>query len=148
MRYVGQGHEVNVPIPHGTLDQESIPSIEDSFAAVYRQLYGRVAPGNQIETVNWRVVVSAPRPELPLEALGTGRGRASGDAIKGTRPVYLPEARDYREAPVVDRYRLVVGDTIDGPAIVEERESTFLLGPSAQARVDDLLNLVIDLPAS
>jgi N-methylhydantoinase A/oxoprolinase/acetone carboxylase beta subunit len=54
--------------------------------------------------------------------------------------------QDYRPTPVYDRYRLQPGDRITGPAIIEERESTFVLGPGGTATVDDLLNLVVEMP--
>ena len=46
-------------------------------------------------------------------------------------------------APVYDRYLLSPGDRFSGPAIVEERESTFVIGPGAEAAVDELANLVV-----
>ena len=57
----------------------------------------------------------------------------------------MPELDGFAEVPVYDRYRLTPGDAFDGPAIVEERESTVVLGPNARARVDDALNLTADL---
>jgi N-methylhydantoinase A len=57
----------------------------------------------------------------------------------------MPEAQGFVEVPVYDRYRLAPGHTFEGPAIVEERESTMVVGPRGLARVDDWLNLVVDL---
>ena len=57
----------------------------------------------------------------------------------------MPEFEGFAEVPVYDRYRLAPGDALDGPAIVEERESTVVLGPDARARIDDALNLIADL---
>jgi N-methylhydantoinase A len=57
----------------------------------------------------------------------------------------MPEMEGFAAVPVYDRYRFAPGDAFDGPAIVEERESTVVLGPDARARIDDALNLVADL---
>jgi N-methylhydantoinase A len=57
----------------------------------------------------------------------------------------MPELEGFADVPVYDRYRLTPGDAFAGPAIVEERESTVVLGPAARARVDDALNLIADL---
>jgi N-methylhydantoinase A/oxoprolinase/acetone carboxylase beta subunit len=47
--------------------------------------------------------------------------------------------------PVYDRYRLAPGATLDGPAVVEEHESTAVVPPGTTARVDEELNLVVTL---
>jgi N-methylhydantoinase A len=57
----------------------------------------------------------------------------------------MPEFEGFADVPVYDRYRLAPGDAFAGPAIVEERESTVVLGPAARARIDDSLNLIADL---
>ncbi|HVB65419.1 MAG TPA: hypothetical protein VNE17_11855, partial [Nitrolancea sp.] len=120
----------------------SLPVILESFESLYRHLYHRIAPGNPIESVSWRLVVSGPTPSVPLSRLGNSDGGTRSDPIKSYRDVFQPEAGAYVRTPVYDRYRLHPGDTVAGPAIVEERESTVVLGPSSVARVDDFLNLV------
>jgi N-methylhydantoinase A/oxoprolinase/acetone carboxylase beta subunit len=57
--------------------------------------------------------------------------------------VYFPEWQEHRPVPVYDRYRLVAGRVFDGPAIVEERESTSIIGPGARIEVDDTRNLSV-----
>lgn len=143
LRYAGQGHEVSVPVPDGELTEASLSLIEHAFEDTYRHLYGRTAPGNPIEAVNWRVVATGPRPDLPLERLRGSTGDVAGDPVKGHREIYLPEHGGYVSAPVLDRARLRPGAQVAGPAIVEERESTFILGPNAEGTVDQFLNLVI-----
>ncbi|HVB65623.1 MAG TPA: hydantoinase/oxoprolinase family protein [Nitrolancea sp.] len=143
LRYVGQGHEVRVPVPDGELSDASLPVILESFESLYRHLYHRIAPGNPIESVSWRLVVSGPTPSVPLSRLGNSDGGTRSDPIKSYRDVFQPEAGAYVRTRVYDRYRLHPGDTVAGPAIVEERESTVVLGPSSVARVDDFLNLVV-----
>jgi N-methylhydantoinase A len=67
-------------------------------------------------------------------------------AQKGRRPIYLPETRGFELVPVYDRYALTPGSRFAGPAIVEERESTAVIGPGALVAVDEWLNLVIQMP--
>jgi N-methylhydantoinase A len=67
---------------------------------------------------------------------------------KGHRPAYFPEASGFQDTPVYDRYSLPPGAEVLGPAIVEERESTVVIGPGARARVDTFLNLIVELSAS
>ena len=63
--------------------------------------------------------------------------------IKGTRPVYFPEFRDFHATTVYDRYALVPGQTFDGPAIVEERESTLVVGPGGRFEVAPSGNIIV-----
>lgn len=143
VRYVGQGYEVRVPLPAGQLDASSEATVTEAFEAVYKQLYGRIGPNVGLEVISWRLVVAGPKPDLRLMAEGPTSGTAE-DALKGSRRVYHPEWREYRESPVYDRYKLAPGVTFDGPAIVEERESTVVIGPGAHVSIDQLRNLRVD----
>lgn len=143
MRYVGQGHEVSVALPSAVLSARDVPAIQAEFERTYKTLYGRKGPDVPLEVINWRVVASGPRPELNLKL---PRATASGaDARKGSRRAYFPERGGYVDAPVFDRYALKSGMKFSGPAIVEERESTLIVGASGRARVDERLNIVVEL---
>jgi len=145
MRYVGQGHEVEAPVPSGRLSAASLPAITTGFEEAYRALYHRLPQGVAIEALNWRVTVSGPAPELAFGGAG-GAARSSADAVKRTRRAWFAEAAGWVETPVYDRYALGPGATFDGPAIVEERESTAVIGPGARCRVDDGLSIVVTMP--
>ena len=141
--YRRQGYEIRVPVPAGELGPHRQAAIREAFEQAYRAIYGHVLPDLEIDVVSWRVVAEGPRPTLRLpgiEASGTG-----GEVLKGRRAVYMPEFDGFAEVPVYDRYRLAPGDTFEGPAIVEERESTVVLGPDARVRIDNALNLIADL---
>ena len=147
MRYVGQGHEIAVEIPEGELAQDSVPELSRRFEAEYERLYERGAGDNPVETLSWRVVVSGRRPSLPLDKI-SGDGdfvTMALDAQKGERRVYLPEDGGLVAVPVFDRYRLGPGARLPGPAILEERESTIVIGRDARIVVDDYLNIVVDM---
>ncbi len=147
MRYLGQGHEVEAALPPGTLSAESLPAIVANFEDAYRALYHRLPQGVSVEALNWRVTVAGPSPEVSLRVeAGPGGAPDVRAAVKGTRPAWFPEAGGFAATPVYDRYALRPGQTFEGPAIVEERESTAVLGPGARIRVDDGLALVVELP--
>jgi N-methylhydantoinase A len=141
LRYVGQGHEVRVDVPLGELGPQRLPQIAAAFDRVYRLLYGRPVPEVSLEVISWRLIVSGPRPDLRLAA----EAGADGQAIKGQRPVYFPEWGEHRPTPVYDRYALGPGTAFEGPAIVEERESTSVLPPGVVAMVDDYANLIVEI---
>ena len=150
MRYLGQGHEVEAAVPAGKLSAASLAKITASFEASYRALYHRLPQGVPIEALNWRVTVSGPDPKTKLggHAKADRAGRRTGDAgrsaVKGTRRAYFAERGGFVETPVYDRYAFTPGMTLKGPAIVEERESTAVIGPGGRARVDAGLALIVE----
>jgi len=147
MRYLGQGHEVDVEIPAGPLGPGSLDAITAAFEAAYRLLYSRTPQGVPLEALNWRAVVSGPRPDLTI-AGGTASGTVAVPAPKKHRAAYFPEARGYVETPVYDRYALGPGARLEGPAIVEERESTTVIGPDAVITVDAQRTLIAEPAAA
>ncbi len=150
MRYVGQGHEITVPLPDGILGEPSMKSLMQAFESVYQGLYERLGPPVPVEILNWRVSSSGPRPALQLKFPvhshpGIDPGNAVGRARKGERKAYFPESGGYVATQVLDRYQLPAGAGFAGPAIVEERESTVIIGPGAHCTVDTMRNLLVDL---
>jgi N-methylhydantoinase A len=144
MRYVGQGHEVRVPLPPGPLTPAGAGALREAFEAEYVRLYGRLGPPVAVEAITWRVVSSGPRPDLRLSTAPAGSGDADS-ARKGTRRAYMPEHGGMTDVPVYDRYRLGPGAAFTGPAIVEERESTTVIGPQAAVTVDAEGNLAVEV---
>jgi N-methylhydantoinase A len=145
MRYLGQGHEVSVAVPLENLSPAALPTLIQNFEAAYRSLYHRTPQGVPIEALNWRLRISGPVPELKLaEEAGTAGARVP--APKSHRPAFFPEAGGFVETAVYDRYRLGPGASLEGPAIVEERESTAVIGPGGRCRVNDQLMLVVETP--
>ncbi len=149
MRLVGQAHEVTVSLPGPLPDAGSEKRIQDALEQTYSGLFGRQPPDVAAEVVSWRVRVSGPRPEFPISTRGTARDASatSADAaLKGRRHAYFPEGNAFQATPVYDRYRLLPGMTFVGAAIVEERESTFVVGPGGRASIDGHQNLLVELP--
>jgi N-methylhydantoinase A len=144
MRYVGQGHEVRVPLPAGPLGAASVPELREAFEREYRRLYGRLGPPVPVEAITWRVVSSGPRPSLHLLTADQATGDAQ-TASKGVRLAFMPELGGMTQIPVYDRYQLGPGAVFTGPAIVEEREATTVIGPGATVAIDSEGNLVVEV---
>jgi N-methylhydantoinase A len=142
MRYAGQGHEVTVELPNGELGPDDADRLTALYHEEYRRLYGREGPDVPLETLTWRLEVVSPRPQIQLDAGYLGPRTLSG-AHKGKREIYLPEHEDFLDVPVYDRYRLDPGVVFEGPAVVEERESTVVLGPDTEVEIDPARNLIV-----
>ena len=144
MRHVGQGFEVSVPVQNCTLDENQTQSLRTNFFNTYRSLFERTVTDVPIEAMSWRLAASAPIPKVALNF--RVRDLIEGEKMKGQRKVYFPET-GFAPCDAYDRYVLVEGDVIEGPAIIEERESTTVMPPGTQASVDSSLNLIIELNA-
>ncbi|GGE14145.1 5-oxoprolinase (ATP-hydrolysing)/N-methylhydantoinase A [Gemmobacter megaterium] len=144
MRLVGQMHEISVPLPSGAIGADTLPEIRAAFTRVYAARYTQPFEGARIEAVNFRVRVAGPVPKLSLS--GAVGGADPSSRIKGHRQAWFDGADDVT-TPVYDRYALEAGDTIAGPAIVEEREATTIIAPGDSITVDGGLNLVITVAA-
>jgi len=145
MRYVGQGYEISVPIPGGTLRAETAKRIEDAFWKEYQRLYGRYLDNVTLEGVAWRVWAQGPLPTIELKVGETLRNGSEETPLKGRRNVYFPEKKTFFNTNVYDRYRLDPGERFSGPAIVEERESTMVTGPDSSCHIDEFGSLIVEL---
>jgi N-methylhydantoinase A len=140
MRYVGQGHEITVTLPDRSLPKdEFLHQLLGNFTKLYRELFGRTVSAS-VEVITWRLRSSGGKDQVtrPHQA-------EVADALKGKRSVYFNELGAYVETPVYDHYKLPPDQAVKGPAIVEQRESTAVVGPSGIAHVDGHGNLVINI---
>jgi N-methylhydantoinase A len=142
LRHEGQGYEIRVPVTSSAGDFPG--SVLAAFDEVYRALYERPGPHVPVEAVNWRVVSSGPRPEFQL-ARAPEPGR--GSTRTGSRRVWFREAGGFVETDVHDRYAMAPGQPLDGPVIVEEHESTFVVPPGARCEVSADGSLVVEFAA-
>jgi N-methylhydantoinase A len=147
MRLAGQGCELSVALPEGDLARLTPDDLRRLFDAEYQALYGRTYPEVAAELVTFNTVVRLPARPLRLPRLAPSKDGAQG-AVKGTREAYSPQAGAYVRHVVYDRYRLGAGDTLRGPAIVEERESTTIVGEGAQVTVNEQGFLFIELESA
>jgi len=138
VRYQGQGDSITVSLGRG-LSGDPGDQVNRRFEEEYLRLYGSIPTNVEPEVLTWRVRVSGPR-QKPDIAPSFGSGRAS----RGQRPMWFPKD-GYVEGEVFDRYSLVPGFELTGPAVVEERESTMVIGPAGRAKVTENGNLEVEI---
>jgi N-methylhydantoinase A len=133
MRYRGQGHEIAVALPVRDLAAADRSTIRELFEAVYRRLYSRAIPGVEIEILSWVVAVSAPsegRLGAPAEE------RASKPKPASRRPIFDPHTGEFEEVDIYRRPDLAPGARISGPAVIAEDETSTVVSPLFDARID------------
>lgn len=140
VRHRGQGDAITVELGDA-LGRDAVRQVEEAFEEAYVRLYGRRPPGVESEVMTWRVRLAGPLPRMDVRL----RTEHAASARKGSRKVWFAESDRFVRTPVYDRYALAKGDDLRGPAIVEERESTMVIGPGADVRVDEVGNLVVEV---
>ena len=143
MRYRGQGWEIPVTLPRGDFDEIAAQELTTTFVKAYEAFFGRAIEGLAIEAVSWSVRVSSQRaaPEL-VEDLPAARPRASA----GTRSVYDPATGAMVASALYERSELSAGDTVAGPALIIEDQTTTVVGSQHTAVVQPDLTLRIARP--
>jgi N-methylhydantoinase A len=144
MRFVGQGSEMNIGVPDGDFTKIEKSAVRRFFDDAYEKLYGRTYPDSEVEFINFKVRASLPEKLLQLPKMD-GAGRTLDGAIKGERLAYSPVSKDFIPFTIYDRYNLFPSARFPGPAIIEEKESTLIVGEGSHVSVDDYGFLWVDM---
>ena len=146
MRFVGQGSETNVPLAERDFTRLKRDGIRKRFDQIYEKLYGRTYPDSVVEFINFKVRASLPERLFKFSKLEK-KGQSLKAAVKGRRPAYSGIAKDFIPYTVYDRYKLFPNAKFKGPAIIEEKESTLIVGEDTTVAVDEYGFLWVDLRA-
>ena len=141
MRHAGQGHEIAVTLPEGNLNEQALDALKAHFYRNYEKVYGHAHRHLDVELTTCRLTASGPKPKVILEELQGGG--SPEEAIKGYRQAYFAEAGGYVDTPLYERSKLAPGASFSGPAIVEEVDSTAVIGPGTHVEVDIYANLIV-----
>jgi len=144
MRFVGQGSETNILLTERDFTKMKKDGVRRRFDEVYEKLYGRTYPESEVEFINFKVRASLPERLIQFPKL-ENRGKSLDRAVKGKRKAYSSAAGDFIPYTVYDRYKLFPKAKFRGPAIIEEKESTVIVGEDASVSVDDFGFLWIDI---
>lgn len=139
MAWEGQVHPVRVVFPSAAPDRAAM---REAFARAYHAEYGRVLEGIPARLVSLRTTVVGVRRRIDLAGLVPAGGASLADALVERRAVCFEGA--WRETPIYERARLPRGACLDGPAIVEQPDTTTVVEPGMRARADALGNLVLE----
>jgi N-methylhydantoinase A len=143
-RYLGQGNEITLWLGEGPAWPAADEAVVEHFERDYRRIYGLTIPDVGIEAVTWRLsAYAAANPVEPSTTVGTGVGEP-----RTHRAVRFSRAAGPVDTPVYRRTELGVGQVIEGPAIVEERETTAVIRPNWTVTVAADGSLIADWNAS
>jgi len=140
MLYLGQTHTVSVPLQfdRGNLSTQIIQS---AFDAAYKESYGRLLDNIPTRVMNFRVAVIGKRPALDMHVFAPADGKSRDQCLIGKRQVYA-DGRQFK-ANIYERLELATGEVVNGPALLEQPDTTIFVDPGLVAKVDDFGNLII-----
>ena len=142
-RYVGQNFELALGLG-GAEPLPSAEAIKQRFFAEHERAYGFHNPNDPIEIVNFRLI-AVGKLRQPTSRPGEARKTGKAEAASHRRVWFAADT--VQDTPVYDRVTLMPGDTVIGPAVIEQLDSTTLLFPGDRATVDPYLNLIVDIAA-
>ncbi|MEM1197782.1 MAG: hydantoinase B/oxoprolinase family protein [Pseudomonadota bacterium] len=140
MRYDGQGQEIEVPVPAGALDDDALSHMVRQFEAEYGRQFSRIVPGMQIEFINWSVTAS----NTPLQPAGVSDMMAGAPAEPiSERQLSLGQDGKLTNAIVYQRANLKAGQTLKGPALIAEPQTTTYIPATFDAEIDGAGSIVM-----
>jgi N-methylhydantoinase A len=138
-RYEGQGYELELPL--GELSARGVTGLPRAFADRHAAMYGHADPREAVEVVTLRLAAFGDLERAAPAALRRGSAAPPAEARAGTLAARLPGMGRRSKVPVFHREGLRARNRIDGPAIVEQMDSTTVIGARQAATVDAEGNL-------
>src|SRR5262249_23497742 len=131
-RYAGQSYELNVPVAGGAVDAAALGAIAEAFHIRHAQTYGHDNRAEPVQLVSLRLAAIGLIPPLSIRQQPAASGTRSA---KPSRELWFRNTGTIA-AEVHDRARMAEGAVVEGPAVIESLESTILIPPGWQARMD------------
>jgi len=143
MRYVGQEHTLNIPVPNGGLEEADLSMITDRFDEAHEQQYRHSAPEEPKEIVTVQLTAKGMIESPDLPGVDVGDESVLESAVIDERDVYF-EDTGFVDTEIIDRAELQANNELSGPAIIEETTSTTVLPPSFEASVNEFGHIIVD----
>ena len=140
LRYLGQNHELTVPLPDQRISRKSLAEAAASFHQEHKKQFGYASPDDAVQVVTCRVVATGVATRISVKPQASRKGKI---APRERRPVYFETKSAWVDCPVYWRDDLAPGAVIRGPAIVEQLDSTTVMYPRDLAKVDAYGNMLI-----
>jgi N-methylhydantoinase A len=140
LRYLGQSHEITLPIPNSPFDGRIVEQLAELFKAEHTRLYGYAADA-PIEVVTMRATARITNSRPPLDAKIPKRDDLSA-ALRSNRQVHFPET-GFVKCPVYERLAVPPGIKINGPAVLEQMDTTTVVFPGQRVESDRFGNLIV-----
>ena len=140
LRYVGQFHEVEVDMASGKITREAVDAAAAGFARKHEELYTFAMPWKAVEILTLRLKATTPNAPFALQQVAKG-GADPKPALKRRRTCRF-NGRDI-DTPIYDGEKVMAGNVISGPAIIEETTTTVVIPQAYVCSVDKYKNYIL-----
>jgi N-methylhydantoinase A len=148
VRYVGQSFEIRVKFEGEICTAEQIQQLVRNFHGEHEKRYGHKDLNAPVELVNFRVEGIGKREPIFLREIRVGHADPPAESLKSIRKVYFEENQAFLDTKIFERERLLAGNVIEGPAVVEESNATTLIHPGMAGKVDSYGAILITIPGA
>jgi N-methylhydantoinase A len=145
MRYIGQIYEVETLIQREPLQKEYIQEIENLFHRKHETIYGYRDNMSDIEVVHLRVKAIGKKEKLKFKETEKKTINLLNETRKQSRKVFFEEKNDFIETPIFNGQMLISGNKIEGPAVIEEPDTTIVVIPNSRCFIDKYNNYILTL---
>lgn len=142
LRYAGQGYELTVPSPSPPLKPEDLDPLRKRFDSQHEQAHGHKAETEPVELVSLRLVSIGMVPQARLSPAAAS-GRKVEAARTGERKIFFGQEHGLLDCQIYSRDLLEPGHAVSGPAVIEQMDTTTVIHPEQEARVDSYRNLIV-----
>ena len=146
MRYSGQSYEINIPFREGEINNERLSRLVEDFHDAHERIYAHTMPGHPVEVVALRQATFGVSKKPDVKIYDMSDSDEPGHAIKDARDVYYSGVKTFLTSQCYDGARLLPGNEVSGPAIIEMSDTTIVIPPEQSAKVDKYRNIIISTP--
>ncbi|SFB23970.1 N-methylhydantoinase A [Lentibacillus halodurans] len=144
MRYLGQNYELSISLDCKLNTREDLDYILEKFHKAHEKNYGYSNPNEEVEFINYRVTAIGEVPKISLKKYRKDQTDPYKARI-AQRNVFFDKEEKYITTNIYDRSLLMPNNKIEGPAIVEQMDSTIVIPPGVSAEIDEYLNIILTL---
>lgn len=144
IRYAGQGHEIQVELPAGVLEDGDGQTVHDAFETAYKSVYGLTMGDVSSEIVTWSVTVECAINGDGVQDAGNITTTQVSAAPRGSRLLFDGPSGEVLETEVYWRFDLGQAQTISGPAIIAEHETSTILTSAFNATIDGHGSIIVE----
>lgn len=141
VKYFGQYRGIDVEWPSRNITREAINEGLAAFHRKHKDLYGYADENYPLEIMGFGLTAIGKLPPITLKEIKTG-DKNPGQALKGVREAYFEESGGYTETRIYDGDKMLAGNLLDGPCVIEERMTNVVIPPGYQMIVDEYGNYI------
>ena len=142
VRYLGQGHELTIPINPGKLSTKDVEELREKFEELYHQIYGLNLPEMEVEAISWSVTVKSPEATTSQKN-SEGMDQTEPESI-GLREVFDTNLERVEQAKVYNRSDLCAGQSIHGLSVIQEPETTVIVPQGFMGWMNPLGHIILE----